>query len=494
MSPEELLSAYERTAKEAAHLREENEFLKGRIAWFERQIFGQKSERYIPNDQQTALDLGIPAEELEDTETKISYTRHTTGKKPVTPHGREELPAHLPRVKELVQPDFDTTGMEKVFDKVTEELHYKAPEFWVKQLICPVYAVVEGDTRRIVNTELPPRCNEKGSAGASMIAQTIVTKCVDHNPLYRFKDQIKRNCKLAIPSSTLDGWFSRGIFWLEPIARQLHRQALVSGYVQLDETTVRVMIEPTNGKSHQGYMVACLAPERNIVTFAYHNTRNREIIRDLLGVGYRGIVQTDGLDIYDFLSKRDDIVHVGCGAHARRGFDEALDNDRDRAQFVLDKYKQIFAVEARAAREAMTPAQRLALRRELSAPIMAELRTWLAAAVAQVTPRSLIGLAIAYMLNRWTELTAFLENGRIELSNNLIENRIRPLALGRKNWMFARTELSAGRLATAYSVLGTCRLLDINPFEYLTDVLERIPARSANDIDDLLPTNWKNSR
>jgi transposase len=476
--------------KENAKLRAENLLLNGRIDWFERQIFGQKRERYIPAESQLLLELGVEQQAKKLTETPISYTRRS-GQPSATPHGRDELPAHLPRVKEYVTPDYDTTGMEQIAEKVTEELHYKNPEFYVKQIIRPVHATVDHNgLRTLVNPDLPPRCIEKGKAGASMVAQTIVTKIIDHNPLYRFQKQIKRSCGMDIPYATLNGWFAQGIFWLEPIARRLHEMALTSGYVQLDETTMRVLIQPTNGKSHRGYMHLCNAPEIKVVSFHYFNTRNQKHVGEILTGGYRGIVQTDGLDIYDFLSHREGVLHVGCHAHARRGFKEAEDSDREGAAFALDNWQSLFDIEKQA-RECGLPAdKRLDVRRERSAPIIDAIKKWIDTTVVTLTPKDPVAGAMAYVLKRWNELTAFLHNGRIELSNNLVENRVRPHALGRKNWLFSKTEEGARRLATAYTVLATCELHGINPFDYLCNALEKLPARKANDIDDLLPMNW----
>jgi hypothetical protein len=296
---------------------------------------------------------------------------------------------------------------------------------------------------------------------------------------------------MDIPYSSLNGWFMQGLFWLEPLAARLHQIILASGYVQMDETTVRVMIQPTNGKSHQGYMCLTLAPELNAVSFHYFHTRNQAQVMELLGKGYRGIVQSDGLNIYDVLDHTEGIEHGGCGAHARRGFKESEGADRERSRRMLDKWQLLFAVEAQAREQGMDAARRLALRMEKSRPVMDAMHLWLKEHYGQVTPKSSIGKAIAYCLDRWNELTLFLRNGRVEISSNRIENRVRPFALGRKNFMFCKTEDSARALAVGYTIMGTCELLGINQFDYLCDVLEKLPGRKAGDIDDLLPINWK---
>jgi transposase len=471
-------------------LREEIELLKDQLTWFQRQIFGQKTERFIPSEGQLAFDLGVAVVQPPVKEIPVSYTKRSVGKP--TPHGRETIPAHLPRQKIIIKPDFDTTGMVKIGEKISEELHYKAPEFFVKQSIREIWSKeLDNGECEIKCAELPARCIDKGKAGASLVAQTIVTKCVDHNPLYRFGQQIERYCDMKIPYSTIEGWFIKGTFWLESLSDRLHEIVKSSGYMQMDETTLRVMIHPTNGKSHLGYMILCHSPPRKIVTFHYRYTRNQTIVRELIGENYQGVIQTDGLDIYKFLSSQEGVVHAGCWAHGRRGFDESLGNDKQRAVSMLDKCKFLFAVEAHAKEQALGTNERLALRMEKSAPIVTDIKQWLDDNLTQVTPKSPIGKAIAYMLGRWNEMTAFLKDGRIEISDNGVENRVRPFAVGRKNFMFAGSENGARRLAVAYTVLGTCLLHGINPFEYLSDVLERIPARKANNIDDLLPMNWK---
>jgi len=498
MSPEELFAKYTDATNEVANLKQdnsrlldENQHLKNRIAWFEKQIFGQKTERYISNDEQTELPLDVTKQNVETAKETITYTRNKVKKH--TPHGRDEIPAHLPRVDKNIDPDFDTTGYVKIAEKVTEELHYKPAEFYVLRLIRPVMKKLVDDEPVISTPALPPRCIDKGIAGSSLVAQLLVTKCVDHNPLYRFQEQIKRYCDYDIPYSTISGWFSRGAFWLSSLVPVLQDRILKSGYFQIDESTIKVMIEPTKGKSHLGYMVQMLSPELNIVTFHYMKTRNQKNIKDLIPDSYTGRVQSDGLNLYDFLDIVESITHVNCHGHARRGFKDALGNDEQRARWMLDKYKELFVIEAFARENNLSPENRLQLRLEKSKPLINEMKLWLDKAVLEVTPKSLIGKAIAYMLNRWKPLTVFLNDGRVELSNNLVENRFRKLALGRRNWLFTKSEEGARNLAAIYSILGTCELNGINPYDYLCDLLEKLPARKSNDIDDLLPMNWKPS-
>jgi transposase len=466
--------------------------LKNRIGWFERQVFGHKSERFIMDDDaQMQLALGPDAaRDKESGKQDISYTRKSPQANK-TPHGRDEIPAHLPRERIVIEPDFDTAGMEKIGEKITEELHYTPPVFIARQLVREVFVAVVDGERTVLCAEMPARCIDKGKAGPSVVAHVIAEKCVDHIPLHRTCERIKRVCGMEIPQSTINGWFERGAFWLEILANDISRRIYDSGYVQMDESTIKVMIQPTKGKSSIGHMWVTHDPERKMVYFHYDKSRGAKVCRQLIPPDYGGILQTDGCESYGWVDKTGTVNHAGCLAHSRRKFDEALTNDKARATSALGQFKEIFAVETLASERKLNALERLALRSEISAPAMARLHAWCLREIREVNPSSLIGKAIGYTLNQWSRLEQFLFDGRIEISNNLIENLIRPLAVGRKNWLFAGSEEGARRLAVIYTILATCRLNDVNPFDYLCHVLEELPKRNANDVEDLLPMNWK---
>jgi transposase len=467
--------------------------LQEQVAWFKRQVFGQKSERVVPiNDAQIALPLGdIPSEPPVPKTQAITYTR-TVPQANKTPHGREEIPAHIPRVDIPVEPDFDTTGMEKVAEKITEQLEYKPPEFYAKRYIRPVFATIINGERTLICPDLPPLCIEKGKLGPTVVAQTIISKCQDHIPHFRTAQMISRDCTMSIPESTIRDAFKQGIFLLEGIAHRLEEIALKSRYIQMDESSIKVMIHPTQGKTHPGYMWVRHAPMEKIVLFDYQKTRTIERGKKLLA-GFSGTLQTDGLDLYPAICADLKLTHAGCMDHGRRGFEKALTNDKQRSSHALDLIRQLYEVEKVARELNMPPAERLALRREKSAPVYHDLIAWCTGQLGDLRPKPPIGKAILYVLERKTELGRFLEDGEIEFSNILIENRIRPLAIGRKNYMFAGSEDGARRLATAYTMIGTCIANGLNVRTYLNHVLQELPKRMSKNIDDLLPMNWKYS-
>ena len=478
--------------EENRRLRDEIAELKERVEWFTRQIYGQKSERYVPAvEGQTELDLGVaPTAQQPQQNEHIAYDRKKAARH--TPHGREEIPSHLPRKQQIILPSEDVSGMEKIGEKVTEQVEYTAPRCWVRQIVRPVFAGVINGIRTVVCAELPPQCNEKGKFGASMISHVTTAKFEDHLPIYRLQRQLARDSGMMIPEATLDHLPQIAGFWLGTVADRLTRQVLESGYVQLDESTLRVMIKPTNGKSSTGYMWVAHSPLQRIVSFTYDRHRSGKVSEKILG-SYRGILQTDCYAAYDRYSRMEHIIHAGCHAHARRGFDESMQGDKSRATYALELYRSLFAIEQEARTAGMDHARRLAYRQEKALPVLLAFKSWLDENVRQVKPKSAIGKAILYCLNHWNRLIRYLDDGRIEISNNLVENCIRPLAIGRKNWLFAGSESMAKMMGDIYTVQGTCKLHGINFFTYLTALLEELPNRTgtASAIDDLLPMNWK---
>lgn len=461
------------------------------LEWLKRQIFGQKSERVIPaHDAQYALDIGITSVSLPVSTKEIpAHTRKNVNANK-TPHGRDEIPAHIPRRIITIKPDYDTTGMEQIAEKITEQLEYTPPSFFVNRYIRPVHATINNGERTLVCPELPALCIEKGKLGPTLVAQIILGKCQDHIPHYRMAKMISRDCAMSMPESTIRDGFKQGTFLLSAISDRMEERALKSNYLQTDESTIKVMIHPTNGKAHPGYMIVRHAVQEKIILFEYQKTRNVTITKELLG-DFKGTLQTDGLNLYPIVCEELCLTAAGCMDHCRRGFDRALTNDKDRASHALDLIRPLYDVEETARTQSLNAALRWLLRAEKSTSMFQAFITWCEKTLHEVTPKSPIGKAIIYTLERKTALGRFLEDGKVELSNIQIENAIRPLAVGRKNFMFAGSEDGARMLAIAYSIIGTCIKNGLNVRTYLNHVLTELPKRNSKNIDDLLPMNWK---
>jgi hypothetical protein len=267
---------------------------------------------------------------------------------------------------------------------------------------------------------------------------------------------------------------------------------LNSSYLQADETTIKVLDKDKKGKTHLGYYWVYRAPLKNMVLFDYRQGRGgggpQEVLKN-----YKGYLQTDGYEVYEHFAKTEGITLTGCMAHARRKFIEAQNNDSVRAEYILMHMQTLYELERQAQQEQLTVEQRYALRQEKALPILDTLHEWMKYNYQSVTPQSPIGKAIAYSLQRWDKLCVYTTNGALLIDNNLVENSIRPVALGRKNYLFAGSHNAAQRSAMIYSLLGTCRINNINPYDWLRDVFEKIPTHPINKIEDLLPHNWKQS-
>ena len=410
------------------------------LEWLKRQIFGQKSERVVPiSDAQCALDIdGVPTTTPTATTQTISYSRKNPDANK-TPHGRDEIPAHIPRVTVEIEPDYDATDMEKIGEKITEQLEYIPPKFFVNRYVRTVHATMKNGQRTLICVDLPPLCIDKGKLGPTVVAQTIISKCQDHIPHYRTAQMISRDCDMSLPESTIRDAFKQGVFLLGAIVNRMEDSALKSNYLQMDESTIKVMIQPTQGKSHLGYMIVRHAPLEKIILFDYQKTRNVERGKKLLG-NFQGTLQSDGLNLYPIICQDLKLTPAGCMDHCRRGFDKALTNDKTRATQALDLIRPLYAVEDTAREQSLNAEARLALRKEKSVSVFQAFIAWCNETLKQVTPKSPIGKAISYTLDRKAELGRFLEDGDIEISDIMIENGIRPLAVGKKNFLFAGSE------------------------------------------------------
>jgi hypothetical protein len=325
--------------------------------------------------------------------------------------------------------------------------------------------------------------------GAALLAQIIGDKFVLHLPFYR---QARRYEQLGmhIPASTINTWVESGCCLIEIVGEEQRRRVLSSTYLLVDETPIRVLDKQKKGKSHRGYYWVYYSPEQKLVWFDYQPGRGREGPAKRLK-DFQGYLQTDGYTLYEKFGQQPGITLVGCMAHARRKFEHALANDKSRAEKVLLWMQELYALEREAREKVMTSQQRYELRQEKAGPIITELKEWLIEEYPKLLPKSSIGKAFHYLLSRLEPIARYLEDGRLEIDTNLVENTIRPVAIGRKNYLFAGSHNGARRAALIYSLLISCKLQGLNPYEYLQDVLERLPLHPVNQLADLLPSNWK---
>jgi len=460
--------------------------LKHELGELKRLIFGAKSERFIapiPN-QPTLFELP-ESENIEKSKEEITYTRTKPEAKnhPL----RLELPAHLPRKTEIIEPENLPDGAIKIGVIKTEILDYTPASAYVREILRIKYIISHNDEQtQIVTAALPSLPIPKGNAGAGLLAHILVSKFVDHLPFYRQVQMFKRQ-KLTIPESTMGGWFNASCRLLEPLYNTLKSRLVTTDYLMADETPIPVQTNDKPGATHKGYHWVYYDPGNKMVCFDYQKTRGREGPDELLK-NFSGYLQTDGYTAYNNLKNGANITQLACMAHARRKFEHAKDNDPVLASEALLIFHRLYEIEHDAREKGLTHDEIKLLRQEKSAPILLEMEIWMKDKLSKALPKSAIGQAIAYTLTLWPRLIRYIDQGRFNIDNNLIENSIRPVALGRKNYMFAGSHDAAQQAAIVYSLLATCKINNVEPFEWLSNTLSVISTYPADQLFKLLPS------
>ena len=461
--------------------------LQHQVALLQKMVFGPRNERFklsaeVPSNQ---LSLGVSSEAIAEVKVEKTVVKgHDRSKVKVEAKkhpGRNPLPSSLRREEVIIEPTEDVSGCVRLEDEVTEVLEVKAAEFFVKRYVRRKY--VRKENEGIAIGKLPNRAIEKGIPGASVLAMLIISKFIDHLPIYRQIAIFKRTGIILHYNTVLD-WTNNGLDILQPLYDHLRRKILASHYLQADETGIKVLDSEKNGSTHQGYLWAYRDVTSNLVLFEYQRGRNKEgpakMLRD-----YKGYLQTDAYAAYEQFYHRDGITILHCMAHARRYFKEAEDNDKERSGYALKFFQEVYEIERKI--KNLSNEERRIIRQESILPMLNDFHAWMTEQYRQVTPKSPIGKALEYSLKRWKELSLFTSDGQLEIDNNRIENEIRPIALGRKNYLFAGSHESAQRIAMIYSLLASCKANEIDPMKWLTKVLEELPNRTVNDIEDVLP-------
>jgi len=466
------------------------------LDWLKRQVFGPKSERFTlpPSDQQMALELGVvKSEELETPpQTKtVTYDR-TSKKKPETTikgHGRGKMPDHLRIDKQVIEPEGDISGKVRIGEEITWYFEMSAPSsLHVVMITRPKYAFP--DNSGVVIGALPPLPVEKGNAGPGLLTQIVVDKFLYHIPLYRQIAKYKNEYNVDYSES----WFSDNVknatFWLESAHDKHKARLLQSDLLQADETPIPVLVKDGKGKTHRGYLWVYRDPINKIIIFDYRPNRSRAGPSDFLK-DFKGTLQIDGYEGYAEIITTNSLIRAACMDHVRRRFEKALEYDAERATHALDTMGEWYALERDAKEKELSAEDKLSMRREKIKPSMEQFKVWMQEQLKQVLPKSPVGIAITYALNQWSYFEPFLNDPRVDLSNIQVENAIRPVALGRKNFMFAGSHESAQRIAIIYSIIATAKLNGVDPFTYIKELLTKLPAATSNEIEKYLLPEWK---
>ena len=482
--------------------------LKDQLYWLRKKVFGKMSEKNLPVDpMQLNLFETEPMSEEEQAELRKAVeqqeqtiTRTITVSKPARkPIDTTRLP-----VEEIdIYPDGTTTPDGSLKDEYveigTEETLrmetvparvYVVKTIRHKVMLRSDVADRNPEDRRIMTPALPLAPISKCMAGASVLTDIIIGKYMYHLPFYRQIQQY-REYGVSLNDSTVGGWYEAAVEKLKLLYDLLRHKILSSEYIQVDESVIPVLDDEKH-RARKGYEWCVRDGLTGDVMFYYdRGSRSGRVARELLG-GYRGYAQTDGYEVYEQFEPMEGITMCGCWAHARRKFVDALDENKALASEALYYISRLYAVESKADDGGLTPEQRLALRKEESYPVIRAFERWMQASYPKVSLQSRMGRAIAYTYSLLPRLSRYVNDGRINIDNNLIENAIRPLALGRKNYLFCGNDASAYRAAIVYSLIGTCKAAGVEPRLWMEDVLRRIPyyERDGRDMSDLLPREW----
>jgi transposase len=466
-----------------------NQTLTLRLQALLRQRFGRSSEKQQDNAQ---LDLLI-----EDTETAIAATDLPSTDKPASravTRARQPLPAHLPRtVKQQAPASCDCPdcgkAMKAIGEDVSELLDVVPAQYRVIKLVRPKYSCKACE--RIVQAPAQERVIDKGMASSALIAQVIVDKYADHLPLYRQAERFKRE-GIDLDRSTLAGWVGRAGVLLQPLVEAIRRHVMAGHKLHADDTTAPTL-KPGNGKTLTGRYWNYVRDDRPwqsevppAVWFQYSTSRSgQEPLKHL--EGFNGVIQADAYAGYNLAVQRG-ISRAGCWAHVRRKFyDIAEATDSPVAREAIKRIEALYRIERRI--NGRPPDERRQIRQQQAVPLMETFKVWLDARLRECAKGSGLGKAINYARKQWNSLVLYLEDGCVEIDNNAAERAIRPLALGRKNHLFAGSEDGGHYGAALYSIMGTARLNGIDPKAYLTAVLKRINNTPINQVEQLLPWN-----
>lgn len=460
---------------------------------FRRYLFGSKSEKLpVQNSdvsQMNLFDLGTnPDQQEELSEQAAATAEKKIPKKRAKGTGRMALPENLRREEIIIEPTEDVSDCVKIGEEVTEVLDLIPAEFYVKRYVRPKYARPNG--QGIVIGQLPERVIDKGIPSERVIAQMTLDKYVYGLPLHRQIDKYRR-LGVNIPASTASDWLIKGWKHLVPLWELLKLLVINQKYLQVDETPIKVQDKKHAKGIHKGYMWVYNAPADSLVLFDYQKGRDRSGPKAMLNE-YSGVIQTDGFGVYESLySNHPHIMLVYCMAHARRKFVDALTYDKAKSTEMLELMGQLYKLEEEMRHEGLSWEQRTERRQQEAVPVLNKIEVWMKEYKHKVLSSSPLGQAISYTLSRWKGLCAYAQHGQIEIDNNLVENAIRPLAIGRKNYLFAGSHDAAEMTAAMYSFMATCKKNDINELEWLTDVFERIQSHKQKDLYQLLPNNWE---
>ena len=482
--------------KENDRLESENKLLRQRVDFLLKKYFGgKKAESLSPNQLEFLFNelqkTILPEKNDPPTEKKSSNSERTKKES----RKIKSLPEDLPVEEIILDPeevkenpfDYRCIGEER-----TEELDVIPQSFLKRVYIRRKYVLKDQKDLPPIIRECPVRLIEGSIASPGLLTHIILSKYMDHLPLYRLEQIFKHRHGIELSRKTMSDWMDHVANWFKPLYNLIREELKVSGYLQIDETPIRYL-QGEGGGSQQGYFWVYHSPPGGKI-FEWHTSRAALCLEGMLK-DYKGLIQTDGYGAYEsYVRNHPSIELLLCWAHARRKFFEALDETPKEAGWFLKQIQNLYAVEKRLKNQKAGARFREAIRQSESQMILNRIEKALRIKLDQHRPKSLMGKAIAYALNDWKNLKAYLYHGKAEIDNNQIENAIRPTAIGKKNWLFIGHPEAGEKSAILYTLIENCKQLKINVQEYLKDVLTKLRSTPINGLKNLTPANWIKSK
>ena len=494
--------------KEVDSLNSRIKELTAQVAWLNRQLFGRKSEKLpIIDPNYPDLFAGMLPENAQqianahdEAVEKIVKTKEERRQEKKNRIMMEDLPV-LEQV--ILTPDnLDETLYKKIGQEVTRIVEHKPGQLYIKEIVREKWGLKDNTKTApkgmsgVLIAPMPLLPIYKGIAGASLLAEILLQKYEYHMPYYRQIKQYSHLGMKGLTESTVDGWFKQTVELLKPLYEVLKSEVMKADYVQADETTTPV-IDHEKKKAAKEYLWMVRAVMERLVLFHYdQGSRAGAVIESLANRhNFKGYLQCDGFAGYETAFKTNpDVLLVNCMVHIRRHLEQALGENRPVAEHGLKEIQHLYKIEHMCDDANLSFEERKAKRQELSRPIMEAMKLWMETEGVKYSESSQIGKAITYAYTRWDNMMRYLEDGRLLLDNNLAENEIRPVTLGRKNYLFCGNHEAAQNMAIVCSLLATCRNHDVNPRDYLNDVISQMPYHtkaSYEQLLQLLPHKWK---
>lgn len=477
--------------------RRENTLLRQKLDALAQRFFGRKSEQL---DAQQLMLLLSGVKETTTAEAPQSKARQLSllslRRESPPKAQRIRVPDHLEVVREVIEPELvqaEPGRWKQISQEVSRLLDYQPGKFFWKETIRPKYVRLDQKHLPPVMAPAPARVADGTLAAPGLLAHLLVSKYADHVPFYRLQMIFWQRHGVFIARQQMVIWTRHCALLLEAIVLCIKKEIQASGYVQVDETPVRYLDGENPGRCSQGYLWTALVPGK-CVLYEWHASRAAACLESLLGKEYAGKIQCDGYSAYPAFARDKEITLIGCMAHLRRGFFEARDQAPGIAGWILNQIGILYAWEEGLRQSRAGPSLREAQRASHSRMVMDRLGRALQKLQSRYLPRSPLGEAISYALNQWEAVSRFLDHGEVEIDDNLVENAIRPTAIGKKNWLFFGSEEAGVRNAAVFTLIQNCRMHGIEPCAYLKDILERLPTMTNHQVSELTPLKWKQAR